>query len=267
MAKYFTLTFLFLTLQNFAIAQTDKLPLAFSETYEYLEENGQQIQKTTVIDLTRDQPVEIRIWTIESGTNELKRTQKLGIVNGDTLTEVNLRQFDDSGNLVLEIDSSNNRLSNRTEFEYENKKLIEKKRLGYDWYQPDDSYYMKPTSSTTTFIYDGERLIKEMETEKGGLFSSDEIIYSTLYSYNENDLLEIEYYLKGADTLHVTKHTYDQNGNKKTSVSDDSTNTWKYDEQGNLIEEFIQMYNLTLRHIYTYNSSNQLVRKETYLKQ
>ena len=76
MAKYSTLILLALTLLNFANAQTDELPLAFSETYEYLQQDGEQLKKTTLTDLTGDKSVEIIIWTTKTVTNGSERTQK-----------------------------------------------------------------------------------------------------------------------------------------------------------------------------------------------
>ncbi|MEQ8240908.1 MAG: hypothetical protein RIA69_16955 [Cyclobacteriaceae bacterium] len=266
MAKFYTLVLLTLTLLNFANAQADELPLAFSETFEYLEKDGQQIKKTTLLDLTGDSPVEIIIWTTENNNDGLKRTRDFGIVDGDTLTEVSIQQFDSLGNLTQEIDSSNNKLIKQIEYSYFDNLLTKSEETNFS----EDSKTIK------SYFYEKGKLIRTAEIKKGkdliGLLSdpNKERTYYEFFEY-QNDLLIKEIRLAESDTISVVANTYDQRGNKtksefKDSVDDQYLHIWKYDNQGNLIMEFTQYANLAQRIEYSYDS-NHVTKKLTYLKQ
>lgn len=270
MAQYSIIALLNLSLLTFASAQVNELPLAFSETYEYLNQEGEKAKKTTLMDLTGDEAVEITIWTTETITDGLKRTQDSGIIDGDTLMEITRQQFDAFGNLILEVDSSNNRLTRRIEYNYE-----DSLKVSSNEFNNSDANW-DPTTSKQYYFYKDGILVKTVEKQKGanlrGLLSDkEERTYSNLFEY-ENELLIKDISLAENDTLCVTVNTYDSHANIIKAESENLTGdvglySWEYDNQGNVTVEFTQYANLTQRIEYSYDSLNRLTEKLTYLRQ
>lgn len=270
MKKYFLLSAFLLSLSTSLFGQEEELPLVGREIYDYLEIDGIQVKKATQQDFTSDEVVEIIVWITQTNQNGLLRKKDFGIVDGDTLIKISIEQFDSFGNLILKIDSSNNRLVSHTQFEYSSNRLIKENRLGYDWFWTMDSTFLPPTTSITSYIYEGDRLIKRIKAEEGGFYSKNgESTYSETYEYNLNDQIIREIYLSESDTLSITVNTYDSYGNLIRAESPDSTSisTWRYDEKGKLIESFIHHENLISRDLYYYDSLGRLVKREIYLKQ
>ncbi len=269
MAKYLVLIILGFTHLNLVFGQDEDLPLAYSKNTEYLEINGQLVIKTTSLDYTDNKQTELVIWSTETKSNGGRTVTTIGTVEGDTLNQISIQQFDSLDNLILEIDSSNNELTKKNEYRYDNTLLVFSKK--YNDTQVTGG--LGPTIRVTNYFYEDELLTKSVETQKGEsivslLYDSEVIETTTTYKYNQQRQLVKEISTSNLGTVFKLVNTINDQGRKtRTDYQGDGFSTWKYDETGNIVEEFHQSFNVTERIEYSYDSLNRLIKELTYLKQ
>lgn len=255
---------------NTAFGQSEDLPLAYLETIEYLELNGQPVKKTTSIDYTDREPTTIMIWSTEAISKGARTVTTIGIVDGDTLNQVSIQHYDSLDNLILEVDSSNNELFTRNEYNYEGSVLINSVKY---MNVPSTEGGLGPTTSTTKYFYDDQLLTKSITSKEGksiiSLLSGEDVEKSTtIYHYNQQEQLEKEISKSSSGSTFILTNSYDNRGRKiRTDFNEDGFSTWTYDNRGNLVEEFTQYANFTQRIKYAYDSLNRVTKKLTYLRQ
>lgn len=139
----------------------------------------------------------------------------------------------------------------------------------------DDGTVEKTVSTYYTYDEAGHVTEKSEYTSWASGESTDD---KTVYTWDGDRLLQEEYSYSGMDNPHLTVYSYDNGGDKPTSsrfmpgsyVGTPSQTTYEYDESGNCITQYVQIYTNSNgledheKIVFTYNDAGYMTSETHY---